>query len=225
MVDTLQDWIFTWMVGVASGLLVSIPVGPINVTILNEGMRRGFKWAFLIGMGSVTMEVTYCSIGFAGFSELFDSKVMRATMELLSLLMMLYLGFKYLATRSLPASSKTIEHMEQRLHPHTAFMTGFVRVLANPAVLLVWITLSATFVAHEWVEPNWPSKLICISGVAVGALLWFAVFSYFVSKGRGHLSAQTLVRMSQASGACLLIMAVFIGVRIIELLASSIIRK
>jgi threonine/homoserine/homoserine lactone efflux protein len=219
MGETLQNWLFTWLVGVASGLLVSIPVGPINVTILNEGMHRGFKWGFLIGLGSVTMEVTYCSIGFAGFSGMFESKVMRATMELSSLIMMLYLGFKYLATKALPSSSKAIEHMEHRLHPHTAFMTGFLRVLANPAVLLIWIALSATFVAHEWVEPTWLSKLICVSGVAVGALIWFAIFSFFVSFGRGHLSTNSLVRMSQVSGACLLVMAVVIGVRIIHLLA------
>ncbi len=219
MADALQNWLFTWIVGIVSGLLVSIPVGPINVTILNEGMRRGFHWGFLIGLGSVTMEVAYCSIGFAGFSGLFDSRIMRATMELLSLLMMLYLGFKYLFIKSLPSSSKTIEQVEHRLHPHTAFMTGFVRVLANPAVLLIWIALSATFVAHEWVEPHWFSKLICISGVAVGATIWFAIFSYFVARGRGHLSENSLVRMSQASGACLLVMAVIIGVRIIKLLA------
>ena len=50
MVETLQHWLLTWLVGVVSGLMVSIPVGPINVTILNEGVRRGFQWAFLIGI-------------------------------------------------------------------------------------------------------------------------------------------------------------------------------
>ena len=38
--------------GFASGFLVSIPVGPINISIVNEGARRGFGWAFLIGLGA-----------------------------------------------------------------------------------------------------------------------------------------------------------------------------
>ena len=29
-------------------LFSSIPVGPINLTILNEGARRGFLWGLLI---------------------------------------------------------------------------------------------------------------------------------------------------------------------------------
>ena len=47
----------------------SVPVGPINLTILNEGSRRGFAWGLLIGMGAAVMEVIYCSIAFTGFSR------------------------------------------------------------------------------------------------------------------------------------------------------------
>jgi len=30
------------LTGFISGLLLSIPVGPVNLTIMNEGARRGF---------------------------------------------------------------------------------------------------------------------------------------------------------------------------------------
>ena len=39
------------LTGFLSGLGLSIPVGPVNLTIMNEGARRGFKWAALIGIG------------------------------------------------------------------------------------------------------------------------------------------------------------------------------
>ena len=45
-----------FVTGLVSGFLVSIPVGPINVTIIHEGVERGFRWGFLIGAGSVLME-------------------------------------------------------------------------------------------------------------------------------------------------------------------------
>lgn len=211
--------LIAWWVGVLSGLLVSIPVGPVNISIVNEGARRGFKWALHIGLGSVVMEVIYCSIGFAGFSGLLDSRWLRAALELVSFLLMLFLGLKYLLLHSLPATTKTVEKVEHRLHPHTAFMIGFVRVLANPGVLLGWIAISASFVAHEWVAPNWTSKLTCIAGVAVGALGWFVLLSFLVARRCGRFSSHTLVRMSQISGASLLLMAAVIGIRITTLLA------
>lgn len=213
-----SDLFLAWFVGMVSGLLVSIPVGPINITIVNEGAVRGFRWAMLIGLGSVTMEVIYCTIGFAGFAGL-TSTFVRATMEMATFCLMFVLGLKYTFMKSMPATNKTVEHVEHRLHPHTAFMTGFVRVLGNPNVLLCWIAISATFTTHNWVDNTWTSKLACISGVTVGALGWFVLLSYLVSLGKGKFSEKTLIRMSQFSGYTLLLMAAIIGVRIVLLLA------
>src|SRR5438128_7680336 len=157
----LSDYLVAAFAGFGFGFLASIPVGPINVSIVNEGARRGFRWAFLIGLGATIMEVIYCAIAFAGFTPLFDSRVVKATMELVSFLLMLFLGVKYLIAHSLPATTRSIETVEHRLHPHTAFWTGFVRCLGNPGVLLFWITISATFISHDWIDYTGQSN--CIS--------------------------------------------------------------
>jgi threonine/homoserine/homoserine lactone efflux protein len=65
-------------------LFSSIPVGPINLTILNEGARRGFRWALLIGLGAATMDVIYCAIAFTGFSSFFDHGIVKASMQVFS---------------------------------------------------------------------------------------------------------------------------------------------
>src|SRR6266567_4216253 len=215
----LSDYLIAAFTGFASGFLVSIPVGPINISIVNEGARRGFGWAFLIGLGATIMEVIYCAIAFAGFTPLFDSRVVKATMELVSFLLMMFLGVKYLLAHSLPATSKSIETVEHRFHPHTAFWTGFVRCLGNPNVLLFWITISATFISHEWMEDTWQSKGACLLGVALGSLLWFTLLSYLVSRGHGKFSTNTLLRMSQFSGGSALVVAIVTGVELVRLLA------
>lgn len=206
-------------IGLVSGFLISIPVGPINITIINEGAHRGFRWAAMIGFGAIVMDFIYCALAFAGFSGMFGSNLMRATMELLSFLAMGFLGVKYLRVADLPATTPSVERVEHRLHPHTAFTIGFVRVLGNPAVLLFWITLSATLISHEWIEDNIWSKAACVLGMSIGAFAWFMFLSFVVSLGHGRFSRKTLVRMSHFSGAAFLLMAAFIGVRLIRLLA------
>ncbi len=205
--------------GFAFGFLVSIPVGPINISIVNEGARRGFRWAFLIGLGATLMEVIYCAIAFAGFTNLFDSRWVKATMELVSFLLMLFLGMKYLLAHSLPATTRTVESVEHRLHPHTAFWTGLVRCMGNPGVLLFWITISATFISHEWMDETWQSKGACLAGVALGCFLWFTLLSYLVSRGHGKFSTHTLLLMSRASGASVLVVALITGARLVRMLA------
>src|SRR6185503_9284387 len=176
------------LTGIISGLLLSIPVGPINLTIMNEGARRGFKWAGLIGLGATAMEVIYCAIAFTGFASFFQQGYIKAAMELFSFVFMLFLGVKFLVAKKIPASNKIEERIEEKLHPHSAFMTGFVRTMGNPGVLLFWIILAANFISREWVKPDGFGKLACIGGVAVGTGLWFFGLSYAVSLGHKKFS-------------------------------------
>jgi threonine/homoserine/homoserine lactone efflux protein len=205
--------------GLISGLLLSIPVGPINLTILNEGARRGFKWAALIGLGATVMEVIYCFIAFTGFASFFTRGYVKPAMQLFGFVFMSFIGIKFLLAKSvqerpvhLGAAADRIEaRLQERLHPHSAFMTGLVRVMGNLGVLVFWIFLALYFTSHDLVTPDWPGKLACVAGVAVGTGGWFTGLSWGVSLGHGKLSEKTLLRMEHYSGACLLIIALVHG--------------
>lgn len=210
----LEPFVVSALTGVVSGLLLSIPVGPINLTIMNEGARRGFKWAALIGLGATVMEVLYCSIAFTGFSSLFGNRVLKAAMELFSFAFMLFLGIKFLLAKSVAAPlhlGDAVDHFEERVevrfHPHSAFWIGFVRTMANPGVLLFWIVLAASFLSRGWVEDTLASKLVCICGVTFGVGVWFFGLSWIISRGHGRFSERTLLRIERGSGIGLLILA------------------
>src|SRR5882672_7736678 len=91
------------LTGFLSGLVLCIPVGPINLTIINEGARRGFWWAAFIGLGASLMEVIYCAIAFTGFSSFFGNNYIKAAMEVFSFAFMLYLGIKFLMAKTVSA--------------------------------------------------------------------------------------------------------------------------
>jgi threonine/homoserine/homoserine lactone efflux protein len=205
----------------------SLP-GPINLTILNEGARRGFKWAFFIGLGAATMDVIYCAISFTGISQIVDHGIAQTMMRVAGFVFLLFLGLKFLSAKpeKTPtpfnrAVEKIEERIEQKIHPRSAFATGFVRVAANLGVLVAWVAVSATmlstkafFSTQEWVDDTIPAKAACVSGVYTGALLWFFFWSYLASRGHGKFSAKSLLRLQHFSGLCLLVTAVYEGVRI-----------
>jgi threonine/homoserine/homoserine lactone efflux protein len=201
--------------GFISGVFLSIPVGPVNLTILNEGARRGFLWAALIGLGATVMEILYCAIAFTGFASVFGGRTVKAAMELFSFVFMLYLGTRFLLARRLSGNSRLEVRIEERLHPHSAFWIGFVRVLGNPGVLLFWIILAANFISRGWVQPNLSGKLACVGGVALGTGLWFLGLSYAVSRRHGRFSEATILRMEHLSGIGLLALALLHATHII----------
>jgi threonine/homoserine/homoserine lactone efflux protein len=211
------------LTGFVSGVLLCIPVGPVNLTIMNEGARRGFKWAVLIGAGATLMELIYCGIGFTGFAAIFSGRWVKAAMQVFSFAFMMFLGFKFLFAKTaappLPrrlgeAAERIEERIEEKLHPHSAFMIGFVRTLANPGVLLGWILLVGIFISHGWVESTWSSKFACMAGVTVGVGLWFFGLSWAISLGHKKITDGTMLKMERGSGVLLLIVGLCQGISI-----------
>jgi threonine/homoserine/homoserine lactone efflux protein len=210
------------LAGFVCALAFAAIPGPINLTILNEGAQRGFRWAFLIGLGASVMDSIYCAISFTGFSTFFYSEVVKASMQVFTFVFLLYLGFKFLLaeTVNVPtkldhASEKIEARLEEKLHPHSAFMTGFVRVLGNLGVLLAWVIWSAFLMAHDWVADTLPARSACVGGVFTGALTWFVILSYGISRGHGKFSVKTMLRLQHFSGICLILAGIFAGGNII----------
>jgi len=213
-------------VGFVFSLMMSVVPGPINLTILNEGAQRGFKWALLVGFGASVMEAIYCTIAFTGFSSFFDHGPVKATMEVFTFVFLLFLGLKFLSAKNVgpvtklgTASEKIEARLEQKLHPHSAFATGFVRVMGNLGVLLFWIVLSAHFMAHDWVSDELQAKIACVIGVTIGFNTWFIGLSFAISRGYGRFSEKTLLKMEHFSGFCLIAAGLFDGIHIVWQLA------
>jgi threonine/homoserine/homoserine lactone efflux protein len=206
----------------------SIPVGPINLTIINEGAQRGFKWAMLIGFGASTMEVIYCSIAFAGFSSFFDRHLVEATMKVFTFVFLLFLGTRFLTAKKVAATTQFGSKAEQlegriegKLRPHSAFAIGLVRVMGNVGVLLTWLVIAAYLMSHEayfmdqyWVADTFGAKAACVVGAALGTNAWFCGLSFGMSRRHGQFGEKTLLRMQHLSGLCLIVVGIFDGIHI-----------
>jgi hypothetical protein len=166
--------------------------------------------------------VIYCFVAFTGFAGLLQGHYIKEGMQLFTFVFFLFLGVKFLMARSvhIPVSLGARAHMmeekiQQRWNPHSAFMIGFVRVMANLGVLVFWIFLAAYFIDHGWVPPERTGKLACVTGVALGVAAFYFVLSFVASRGHGKLSEKTLLRMEHGSGVGLLALALIHGIQII----------
>src|SRR5208282_4112982 len=113
------------------------------------------------------------------------SPIVKTSMEVFSFAFMLFLGVKFLSAKTViaptqlgAAASRIEQRIDEKLHPHSAFMIGFARVLGNVGVLLFWIVAAAYFLSHEayftsyeWVEDTLAAKAAFIAGVALRAQL------------------------------------------------------
>jgi threonine/homoserine/homoserine lactone efflux protein len=203
------------LTGFLSGFLLSVPVGPVNLTIINEGARSGLLWGMMIGFGASLMEVIYCTLAFTGFASFFTGKVINASIELISFVFMLYLGIRFLRASRIETIAPVEARINTRLAPRSAFGTGFVRVMGNPGVFLFWIVLAAHFRSRDWVPASRAGVASCVAGVGAATVLWFSGLSYAVSRRHRTLTERTLLRIEHGSGVAMLILAVIQGIYIV----------
>ena len=143
-------------------------------------------------------------------------------MQVMGFVFLLFLGFKFLLAKAvhvptkLDAASEKIEtRIEQKIHPHSAFMTGFVRVLGNLGVLLFWVVArgqpdGARLGGRRRLPPRPRASAASRSAPAPG----FCVLSFGVSRGHGRFSEKTLLRLQHFSGICLIIFGLIQGTHI-----------
>jgi threonine/homoserine/homoserine lactone efflux protein len=219
--DQISPILVAMLTGFVAGLLLSMPVGPVNLTIINESTRRGFLSGALVGLGASSMELIYCTIAFTGFSQLFEERIIKTLMEVFTFVFFLYLGQKFLRARDLDAptkfgatAAKFGARLDEKFHPESSFMMGFARVMGNLGVLLFWIVLAANFLSRDWVADTLAAKAACMLGVAIGTNLWFCSLSFAASRGHGRLSEPTLLLMERFSGVCLLVLGIAQGIHI-----------
>lgn len=212
--SALAHHVLAALAGVLGGLASAVPVGPVNVTIINEAARHGQRRAWWVGCGAGTMEMIFCLAGFAGSFHLLEAVWVQELFQLVGVGVIGGLGWHYLTTRSLPGYGRAEAAVRRRYQPHAAFALGFVRVLGNPGVLVYWMAVAASFAAHGLVGPDGSGRAACLAGVALATFGWFGLLGWLAAQVHGRISPSWLLRLSRYSGALLLVVAAVLGGRL-----------
>ena len=211
------------LAGFVSGFVVSVPIGPVNLTVINHALRKGFGNAFLIGAGAIVAETLYATLMLWGHASILDEPRVVLGLRIVAVIVITALGIRYLVFKParLNASEVAAEIVEQRWHHPRSFLLGFALTITNFMLVVLWATLVTLLFAHEWVLPVRQSRLLCALGVLCGGLAWFFLLSFFVSRAHRRVKNQTLLVLVRGCGALFLGFAVLLAYRLFVVLAAN----
>jgi threonine/homoserine/homoserine lactone efflux protein len=206
---TVENLLQAVVAGFVCGFVVSVPVGPVNLTVVNQALRKGFGPAFLVGLGAICAETFYATLMLAGHSTLLDHPSVVWAMRVLALVAMIALGVRSLRMKpeKIEASVATAERVDERWHHPRAFLLGFILTVSNVLLVVLWATLGAVLFAHDWVQPAWSSRAFCVAGVFGGGLLWFLLLAWFVSRAHRRVKPTVMTALVRVCGVIFLLFA------------------
>jgi threonine/homoserine/homoserine lactone efflux protein len=180
--------------GVSIGLAMAAPIGPVNLIVIRTALNRGFRAAFLAGLGAVLADIFMAGIaayGFHSIEHLFLDH--EKILQIAGGLLLVVIGVR---TARLHFAASDLAPV-----PHAARLgLTFSLSVTNPALILGFLAIFSSMGSILALGASLYRPLIVILGVALGGALWWLVLSFLISHAKTRLSAVTLDKINRWSG-------------------------
>ncbi len=188
------------LAGIAAGLLISVPLGPVGVLIIRKTLNKGRYAGYFGGAGATTADTFFSIIAGFGVSvitDFIDSYQME--IRIVGGLILMTLAYKIFM-------ANVVNQIKQKGSKSTLwadFMHTYFLTLSNPLTIIV---VGAIFAAGG------PGKdaghfviLTLISGVFIGAASWWLVLVTLVNLFRKKIRLKTLWYLNKVTGILIFI--------------------
>ena len=127
------------LAGIALGLSLAAPPGPMNAVIAEESVLRGWSAGFRAGLGAMTADACFFALALAGVVAVVqEMPTLRAALFGVGGLLMLY--FAYGAATDASAAFTADEDDADADEDSKGFRKAFALALTNPYQILWWLT-------------------------------------------------------------------------------------
>ena len=195
------------LIGIIAGALTGVPIGPVNVAVIDAAYRNTLRRAIAVGLGGACADGLYSTLGILGVTPVLRSySFVSPILYAVSGVVLLVYGF--LTARSQPV---TPAHLEVEGVPPAVpgnemalgFKTGLLLILLNPAAIVTWVVITERFPAASTIN-----GLLCAVGVMAGSFGWFALVAYLTQRGK-HVLGDKAAWIPRVIGIALMGYAVY----------------
>jgi threonine/homoserine/homoserine lactone efflux protein len=189
-----MDIIF-FLKGVAIGLSMAIPVGPIGIFCIRRILTEGRLSGLVSGLGVATADTVYACIAGLGLTFISDFLVSQQVwLRLIGGLFLCTLGLKIslteLVEEELPNGGKGLLG---------AYTSMFFLTLTYPMTILIFLGIFAGLGAGN-TKDNYVLIAELVLGVFTGSFLWWAILSIAIGSLRKKFRVRGLRWINRISG-------------------------
>jgi threonine/homoserine/homoserine lactone efflux protein len=190
--------------GLALGLAIAAPVGPIGVLCIRRTLADGRLAGLVSGLGAATADAIYGFI--AAFGLTFVSSLLINYQDMIRLvggLFLLYLGVKTLVAPVAEQPAPGLATPSPQRGLLGSYASTLVLTLTNPMTILSFAAVFAGLGVGAS-SGNYVSAAVLVLGVFLGSALWWLALSAAVSLLRSRVTPRGLRWVNRVSGVIIL---------------------
>ncbi|MCI6343847.1 MAG: LysE family transporter [Campylobacter sp.] len=190
----------SFITGILLGLGVAIPIGPLNILIMNYSLSS-FGRGFALGMGAMSADILYFVLLSLGVLVVFDNTWIFKSIAIFGAIFLLYMAWAcYKNASKMLAKISCAERGESLL---ACYLKGLGLNSINPFIVGFWLSLSSVVASSA----NW---MIAALGVLLALFAWVLGLSLITSLARRIISAKVARIFSYVSAVLMLFFTAFL---------------
>lgn len=189
--------------GLAIGVAVAAPVGPIGLLCIKRTLTRGWATGFTTGLGVASADATYGVMVAAGLAVTGVLVAFATPMQIAGGLMIALLGLMSLRSFWNGHAGERPAEAPARGGLGGAYLSGYMLTLSNPMTILAFTALVAGLGAGADLGAAAPYWLV--AGIFAGSAAWWAFLATAASLARSRLTPSVTRWLDLASGLVLLV--------------------
>ena len=191
-----DDWKIPF-VGIAIGLALAVPVGPIGLLVFRRSLPHHARAGVITGLGAAMADALLCGIMAFGITAISDFLANHTVLlENIAGFLLVVIGYFVWHTAPPHEMPKT---PAPRPGWFGAFTTALVLTLSNPLTILGAGGIFAGFAVAARIGNALEATLL-VAGVFAGSMLWWVILSNLACKLRDKASGYWMRRINQGCG-------------------------
>lgn len=179
--------------GLAAGLIIAAPVGPVNLLCIRRTFEKGWKSGMVLGLGAALADTLYGAI--AGFSITLAIQLLireEFWIRLVGGILLMVIGVVYyrMPSRSLEAGPDVSS-------VNSDFVSAFLLNVTNPTTVLSFLAVLATLGIGRQ-RPLWQTSLL-VAGIFCGSMIWWTILVSAANRLRSRITDRTMRWMNHVA--------------------------
>jgi threonine/homoserine/homoserine lactone efflux protein len=191
-------------IGIAIGIAVTAPLGPVNLTVIRSALRAGMGGGMAAAVGSMTGDALFATLAAYGVRWVEDwVHAHTMAIQIVGGLLLIFIGIRT-AMHHVRDAELSLADLGRGAYLRKSF-TCFFLTITNPGALLGFFAIFSGLggVLQLGSVPYRP--LNAVVGVIIGTLIWWSFVTYLVTHIKGRVTSYTLVRLNIWAGVAIAI--------------------
>ncbi|MDR0545244.1 MAG: LysE family transporter [Odoribacteraceae bacterium] len=196
--------------GMLVGLMVSVPLGPMGVLIIQRTLHKGALSGFCAGMGAASADCFYAMVAAFGLGFVANTvQTHELLLQVLGGIFLLGMGLKVYFDNPLKQIKQRRNGRVSKRGLLGDYLSLFFLTVSNPIAIVIFMAVFASMAVFGD-APTFAGEMLVVVGVLLGAGVWWYSLAMLVNIFRRKFRLRLLISINKVTGMIIAILGAIV---------------